>query len=459
MTEKIRVRLAPSPTGPLHIGNARTALFNFLFARQNKGEFILRFEDTDQNRSTKEFEKKIIEDLKWLGLDWDEGPFYQMEKLDEYKKYAKELVEKGFAKEIDGAVVFQAKNALDKLKIKYQVTSRSFEKEQKDTFQKDQNSYLVKNIAKDLIHGEISGLVSDTVLLRKDGIPTFHLAVVIDDAKMKITHVIRGDDHLPNTPLHVVLQKAFGFNIPIYAHIPLILNPDRTKMSKRHGAVDVSEYREEGYLPEALINFLALLGWAPKNNQQIFSLEELIKEFEISRVQKSAAIFDIEKLKALNGEYIRKMPTEKLDEILRKNFYPQTPKDTLSLTKALQTRMTILSEAKEMSKFFFEEPVIKKEVLVFKKSDADKTKEGLKKAFLSLKKTADSDWASIDNLNNILTDVVKKSGLSNGDVFWPVRAALSGLMQSPSPAELLQILGKEESLERIEKAIEILLKG
>jgi glutamyl-tRNA synthetase len=454
--EKIRVRLAPSPTGPLHIGTARTALFNFLFASQNKGDFILRFEDTDTVRSTKEFEKKIIEDLKWLGLNWNEGPFYQIDKIDEYKKFADELVEKGFAAEIDGAIIFQARKTLDALQIKYEVTTRTFENEKVETLKKDSNSYLVKNIAKDLIHGEISGLVSDTVLMRSDGIPTFHLAVIVDDEKMKITHVIRGDDHLPNTPLHAVLQKALGFSAPIYAHIPLILNPDRTKMSKRHAAVDISEYRAQGYLPEALISFLALLGWAPKDNKQIFGIENLIKEFDISRVQKSAAIFDIEKLKSLNAEYIRKMPVDQLDEILKKDFYPKNSVGTLELTKALQTRIVLLSDVKEMSKFFFEEPKIIQDVLIFKKSNIVNTKNGLKESFEVLKNAGDDDWSSVDELNKILANVVEKSGLSNGDVFWPVRAALSGSMQSPSPTELLTILGKEKSISRIQKAIEVL---
>ncbi len=450
----IRVRLAPSPTGPLHIGTARTALFNFLFARQNKGEFILRFENTDDKRSTKEFEKKISQDLKWLGLDWDGKPYYQMQRLEKYQKAADELVEKGYAEKTEGAVLFKAKNALAKLKIDYKETTRIFEKEQKGIKEyKDKKSYLIKDITQDLIHGKISGLVSDTVLLRKNGLPTFHLAVVVDDEKMNITHVVRGDDHLPNTPLHVVLQKALGFKTPQYAHIPLILNPDKTKMSKRTGAVDVSEYREKGYLPQAMINFLALLGWAPKNDKQILSLKELIAEFDLAKVQKSAAIFDLKKLGYLNGYYIRKLEVRELDELLRKDFYPKTEKDTSLLTKALQTRMVKLSEAREMSEFFFSEPEAKKEILVFKKSDPDQTRKGLQKALEGLKKAGTAVWGNQDQLNKILASVVKENDLENGDVFWPVRAALSGMMQSPSPVELLQILGREKSLARLKKAV------
>jgi len=450
---QIKVRLAPSPTGPLHIGTARTALFNFLFARQNKGEFILRFENTDESRSTKEFEKNITENLKWLGIDWDGKPYYQMQRLKKYKKAADELVKNGFAEKAGGAVLFKAKNALDNLKIKSQKMVRIFEK---DKGEKDQKSYLVKNIAEDLIHGQISGLVSDTILLRKDGIPTYHLAVVVDDAEMGITHVIRGDDHFSNTPLHVVLQKALSFKTPQYAHLPLILNPDKSKMSKRISTVDISEYRRNGYLPEAMVNFLALFGWAPKSNSQILSLKELIAEFDLTKVQKSAAIFDLQKLDFINGFYIRKMPLEKLDKMLRSGFYPKTNKDTLDLTKALQTRIVKLSDAQKMSEFFFNYKMPSKELLIFKKSDWVKTKKGLEQTIKILQETPTIAWTSINSLNNTLNDVVEDNNLTNGDVFWPVRVVLSGVEQSPSPAELLNILGKTESLDRIRKAVEIL---
>ncbi len=448
---KIRVRLAPSPTGPLHIGTARTALFNFLFARQQKGEFILRFEDTDKSRSTKKFEKKISQDLQWLGLDWDGKPYYQMQRLAQYKKAVQELVKKGFAEKTEGAILFKAKNTLDKLKINYKEKARIFKKEGQG--KKDQKSYLVKNIAKDLIHGQIAGLVSDTVLMRSDGIPTYHLAVVVDDAEMKISHIIRGDDHLPNTPLHVVLQKALGFKTPNYAHIPLILNPDRTKMSKRSAEIDISKYREDGYLPEAIINFLALLGWAPKEDKQILSMKELISEFDLAKVQKSAAIFDLKKLDFINGSYIRKMPLEELDKMLRSGFYPKTNKDTLDLTKALQTRIVKLSDVRKMGEFFFNYKMPAKKILIFKKSDLVKTKRGLEQTIKALQETSTIAWTSINSLNNTLNDVVGDNRLTNGDVFWPVRAALSGAEQSPSPTELLNILGKTESLARLKKAI------
>lgn len=453
---KIKVRLAPSPTGPLHIGTARTALFNYLFSRQNNGEFILRFEDTDELRSTKVFEKNIIQNLKWLGLNWDAEPSYQMQRLGVYQKYADKLIKKGYAQEINGAIIFKAKKALDDLKIDYIEKKKIYKKSNKNNME-DQNSkaYLVKNITKDLIHGEISGLISDAVLLRKNGLPTFHLAVVIDDEEMNITHIIRGDDHLPNTPLHVLLQKSFGFKTPLYAHIPLILNPDRSKMSKRQGTVDISKYRDQGYLPQAIVNFLALLGWAPNNNQQLLSLENLIKEFDIKKVQKSASIFDHKKLDYLNGYYVRKLGVGQLDEMLRENYYPSTDLNTLKLTQALQSRMVKLSQASEMSEFFFDEPKINKKILVFKKSNINRTNNGLAKGYETLKNAPESAWSNIDELNNILQHVVKENdNLENGDVFWPVRVALSGAEQSPSPGELLEILGREKSLARIKEAIE-----
>jgi len=457
----IKVRLAPSPTGPLHIGTARTALFNFLFARGQKGQFILRFEDTDQSRSTKEYEKNITENLKWLGLDWDEKPSYQMERLEKYQKAAAKLVKRGYAKEIEGAVLLRAKTALEKLKIDFKPAVKisgygnNSQIDQELAKHKDPSAYLVKNIAKDLIHGSISGLIMDTVLLRRDQIPTFHLAVVVDDADMKISHVIRGDDHFSNTPLHVVLQKALGCQTPLYAHIPLILDTDRNKMSKRKGQVDISQYRQDGYLPAAMVNFLALLGWSASgadSNQQIFSIKELIEKFDLSRVQKSPAVFDRQKLDYLNGYYIRKLEVSELDKLLQDGYYPKTEKNTLELTAALQTRMVKLSQSRQMSEFFFGQPIVSPDLLVFKKSDPDKTKKGLAGAAESLIKAPAEVWRE-STLNQVLAKVVKKENLANGDVFWPVRAALSGAEQSPSPAELLQILGRDESLDRIKKAI------
>ena len=452
MDNKIRVRIAPSPTGPLHLGTARTALFNFLFARKSGGKFLLRLEDTDQSRSTMEFKKNIVEGFKWLGFEFDEAPLYQMERLAKYQEMAQKLVELGFAEKIDSAIVFKAKIALEKLQIDYKPV-KAFSKFDKEA-KKPKESYYLKNIGKDLIHGPISGTVSNSVLLRSDGIPTFHLAVVVDDEEMKISHVIRGDDHLPNTPLHIILQKALGFEIPIYAHLPMILNIDHTKMSKRGQNVNLSDYRADGYLPKALINFLALLGFSPKGKDQIVSLEQLISEFDFSRVQKSPAVFDREKLDYLNGYYLRKLSANDLDKLLRESFYPKTEKKTLVLSAVLQSRLIKLADAREMSQFFFKEVTVSKDILILKKSDAAKTRQGLRETLKALEKVGETDWENQDQLNQILAEVVKDNQLGNGDVFWPVRAALSGVEQSPSPVELLQILGRDESLARIKKAIE-----
>jgi len=272
---------------------------------------LLRIEDTDQERSTKEFEKNIFDGSKWLGLNHDGKILYQSDRLSEYKKVAEKLVADGFAVERDGAIVLQAKETLDKLGIKYEGVKRFLTEHSDKTV--NQKAYLLKDIGTDLIHGKIFGVVFDTVLLRRDGTPTFHLAVVIDDEFMGITHVIRGDDHLSNTPLHIVLQKALGYKIPKYAHIPMILGPDRTKLSKRHAATSVLEYKKLGYLPEAIVNFIALLGWNPKDEREIFSLAELVAEFDLKNVNKAGAVFDIEKLNWMNEQYIKcKMQNAKI---------------------------------------------------------------------------------------------------------------------------------------------------
>ncbi|PIR27325.1 glutamate--tRNA ligase, partial [Candidatus Berkelbacteria bacterium CG11_big_fil_rev_8_21_14_0_20_42_15] len=299
----IKTRFAPSPTGELHIGSARTALFNYLFAKHNKGEFLLRIEDTDKERSSKKYEKNILDGLEWLGIAWNGKILYQSSRLNEYKSVADKLVKDGFAVEENGAIILKAKATLDKLGIKYEEAKKiSTDAKNKNS---DQKAYLLKNIGEDLIHGKISGVVCDAVLLRSSGTPTFHLAVVVDDEFMKITHVIRGDDHLSNTPLHIVLQKALGYKIPKYAHIPMILGPDRAKLSKRHAATSVLEYRKLGYLPEAIVNFIALLGWNPKDEREIFSLPELVREFDLKNVNKAGAIFDIGKLNHFNMEYLK----------------------------------------------------------------------------------------------------------------------------------------------------------
>ncbi|MCX6810326.1 MAG: glutamate--tRNA ligase family protein [Candidatus Berkelbacteria bacterium] len=442
----IKTRFAPSPTGQLHIGSARTALFAFLFAKHNEGEFALRIEDTDQGRSTKEFEKNILEGLDWLGINHDGEILYQSSRLEIYKSAVEKLVQNGFAVEKDGAIVLQAKEALEKLGIPLEPI-KTFVGWRGEKTRENGVAYFLKNIGDDLIHGKISGAISDTVLLRSDGTPTFHLAVVIDDEEMGITHVVRGDDHLSNTPLHIILQKLFNYNIPKYAHIPMILGTDRSKLSKRHAATAVSDYKKMGYLPEALVNFMALLGWNPKDDREIFSLDDLIREFKLENVNKSGAIFDIEKLNWMNGGYIQvESPKAKVESL--KDFGV----DELSVGESeLISRggFKTLQEAADYITQLRKTPEYDSSLLIFKKSDKEKTNIGLK---TTSEKLSNADWSE-ELLQKALESVVSEKNLTNGDVFWPVRVALSGAEKSPSPVELLLALGKDESIKRITKAI------
>lgn len=434
MNNKIRTRIAPSPTGKFHIGTARTALFNYLFAKKNDSDFLLRFEDTDKERSTKEFEDDIREGLKWLGLDWDEE-YKQMDRLDIYKKYANELIEKEFAYEKDGALWFKIPK--DK-KIKF------------------------KDMIRDEIEFDMKEF-NDFVIVKSDGIPTFYFSNVIDDHDMKISHVIRGEDHITNTPKQILIAEALGFTLPIYAHIPLILNPDKSKLSKRKNPVAVTDYEEKGYLSEAIINFLALLGWNPGDDREYFSIDELIKEFSLERVQKSPAVFNIEKLDSINNHYLRHKSYKELGKSIHSVSGTVHVKSGTSLTVGVIHNDRLFELFKDRAKNLVELKSLAEEVktlkkydqnlLIFKKSDKERTLIGLQATVDRLQDT-DKEWGSIEDLNRVLSKVVADNSLDNGDVFWPVRVALSGLEKSPSPSELLWAFGKEESLKRLEKALQ-----
>lgn len=452
----VKTRFAPSPTGELHIGAARTALFSYLFAKNQGGEFLLRIEDTDQKRSTKEFEKNIFDGLSWLGLDHDGKVLYQSERLEIYKQKAQELIKAGMAKEKDGAIVLDIKVTLDELKIKYEEALKIATQWSRQRPEEKLTAYFVRDIGQDLIHGAISGMLSDTVLLRSDGTPTFHLAVVIDDEFLDITHVIRGDDHLSNTPLHIVLQKSLGYKTPKYAHIPMILGPDHAKLSKRHGATSVLEYKNQGYLPQALVNFMALLGWNPKDDREIFSLDDLIKEFDLKNVNKSGAIFDIEKLNWMNGEYIKmqisniKM-TDQNAKMLKEWGVEELSQGELQLIgrggfKTLKEAAGYIIELRK-------EPEYNASLLIFKKSDRENTLKGLELAKKKIEAIPDQQYSN-ETIEQSLAEAVSEGQLSNGDVFWPLRVALSGAEKSPSPVELLLALGKDESIKRIHQGIE-----
>lgn len=457
---QIRVRIAPSPTGKLHIGTARTALFNYLFAKKNKGKFILRFEDTDTSRSTQDSEKEISRGFRWLGLNWDEGPYRQMERLDLYQKKAKELEEQKLAYRKDSALWLDVKKVIDKYKIPGEKV-KVFSKDQKEK-EEPKEGYLVTLPEKDLILEKISATVEDFVIIRQNGIPTYHFAVVVDDEDMKINPIIRGQDHFSNTPKHYLLQKALGYKTPLYAHIPLTLTPEKKKLSKRFGAVSIADYREQGYLKEALINFIVLLGWHPGegSEQEIFSLKELEQKFSIEHMGKSAAIFDTKRLNSLNGHYIRQKSAKELlgiirsEEKLNKGLEKVDDNFLEKIIEIEKTRIEKLADLKEFD-FYFKEPKYNSKILIFKKSNEEKTKKGLQ-GFLDILNEQKSWSKKIEDFDKLLKKVMETKSLSFGDVFWPVRVVLSGAEKSPSPAELLWVFGKDKSIERIKKALNML---
>lgn len=478
---KIIVRIAPSPTGKLHIGTARTALFNYLFAKKNKGKYLIRIEDTDVKRSKAEFERDILENLHWLNLKEDEKSIKQTERIEIYKKFADKLL-----KEKKAYLCFCSEKELEEERRK-QIARKQpprYSGKCRDLTENEINA-LIKEGKKptlrlkisddrgtikfnDLIRGEIkenAALISDFVILKSDGIPVFFFAGVIDDHEQSISHVIRGEDHISNTFNQIILYEALGWanEMPEFAHLPMILNADRSKMSKRKGDfVSVAEFKKNGYLPEALINFIALLGWHPqkegKEGKEIYSLAELTSLFNIEEVGKSPAIFDKIKLDYINGYYLRKLSNDKLKKLIYQDFFDKKWKTKEQiLEKAIilvKDRMKTLSDFRKLAIYFFEKPVYDPSLLVFKKSDEKKTKKGLELAIEVL--TAENEWENQDKLQKTLSRAVLKEKLNNGDVFWPVRAALSGLEASPSPVELLWALGKKESLERLSEALKAL---
>ncbi|MDD5605760.1 MAG: glutamate--tRNA ligase [Patescibacteria group bacterium] len=425
MEEKVRVRFAPSPTGPLHIGGVRTALFNYVYALQHKGKFVLRFEDTDKDRSEAVFEESIRQGLKWMGIKWDEE-HYQSKRAEIYQNYLTKLKAQDLTYEQDGGIYF--KTPVENKKI----------------------------VVKDLIRGQVefeSKDFDDMVLFKKDGTPTFHFANVVDDIDMGITHVIRGEDHLSNTPKHILLYEALGAPVPQFAHIPLILNPDKTKMSKRTGETNFEQYIKAGYLPEAMINFLAQLGWSPPDTQDFFTFDELVKMFTLSRVQKAGAVFDIKLLNHINHQYLMELPFKEYVKIAEPYLDTKADKKLVGFAlKLVQDRARFLSEIPELTHYFFAEPDYDAKLLVFKKSSPEQTTKGLEVALEVLEGLDDKAW-DIGSLQQILDHTLDASALNPGDLFWPIRVALSGEEGSPSPTELLEALGKAESIKRIKTAI------
>lgn len=509
----IKTRFAPSPTGFLHIGSLRTALYSYLFARQKKGHFILRIEDTDQTRYVEGAMESLLKTLDWAGLEYDEGPnptnpnekelgengpYIQSKRTALYLKHVDELLQKDHAYRC-----FCTSQHLDQMRTEqqakhlapmYDKKCRYCSKGDTDKLLEQKTPYVIRLAIPenetlrfhDVVRGDLkfeSNLIDDQVLLKSDGFPTYHLANVIDDHFMGITHVIRGEEWLPSTPKHLYLYKAFGWTPPEFAHIPLLLNKDKTKLSKRQNDVAVEDYIAKGYLKEAMINYIALLGWNPGkgSTQEIFSINELIEKFNLENVHKAGAIFDVERLNWMNGEYIRKLSVEEFaDKIfdyfkrtnsnrfqISKNAFdtesgdPKYKDYVIKALKAVQTRIKTLDEASEMLEYFHIEKIgaglINYDLKLLKnekmKIDATIAKTALQAARDDLSTLEESNFSSEETIKACLVKTIERLDFKNGQVLWPLRMALTGKEFSPGAFEMIQILGKEKTLDRLDQTM------
>lgn len=480
MAVEVRTRYAPSPTGYMHIGNLRTALYEYLIAKSNNGKFILRIEDTDQERYVEGAVDLIYRTLKLVGLKHDEGPdiggeygpYVQSQRKDTYMPYAKKLVEQG-----DAYYCFCTKERLAKLReeqeaagmtCRYDRHCLSLSKEEVERKLAAGEPFVIRQkmpqsgvtTFEDAVYGTITvdnSELEDQILIKSDGLPTYNFANVIDDHLMRITHVVRGSEYLSSTPKYNLLYKAFGWEIPTYVHLPLITKTDGTKISKRAGDASFEDLMEKGYLPEAIVNYVALLGWSPGTNQEIFSLQELEKVFSIDGISKSPAAFDFAKLNWFNGEYIRKLSLEEFNN-LAKPYYEKAIAnknvDYMKISKLLQVRTEVLKTIPETVDFIDALPDYDKELYVHKKSktNLENSLESLKAAVPVLE--AIEDWNE-QTIHDELLKLVEKMGIKNSQMLWPIRIAISGKLVTPGGAiEIADILGKEETIRRIKIGIE-----
>ncbi|OGS23292.1 MAG: glutamate--tRNA ligase [Elusimicrobia bacterium RIFOXYA2_FULL_39_19] len=490
---KIRVRFAPSPTGYLHIGGARTALFNWLFAKKTGGTFILRIEDTDEARSTDESVNAIFESMQWLGLDWDEGPvpgaslqeikskgnygpYFQMQRIDIYQKYAQQLLKDGKAyhcycssEELEQARKDQLEN---KGSLKYSGKCKKLSQEEKNSFEAQGKKPVIrfnmpaegKTGFDDLVRGRIdfeNAQLDDFVILKASGIPTYNFACTVDDHLMEITHILRGDDHLSNTPRQIQLYNALGFkNIPLFGHLSMILGPDGARLSKRHGATSIMEYRQQGYLPETIVNYLVLLGWSTVDSQQLFEKEEMIQKFSADRCSKAAAVFDPQKLLWMNGEYVRKTPVERLLELASKSGFIDISNDMkYNLMKSAvsleQEKIKLLTDIAYKTEFFF------KEVVEYDPKAVEKTlKTPVARDILTGIKTKFSETQDFtkENLEKLCRELAIEKGIKPGQIFHPVRVAVSGRTEGPCLFGMLALLAKERVMQRIDYTLKNLVQ-
>jgi glutamyl-tRNA synthetase len=410
----MRVRFAPSPTGVLHIGGARTALYNWLLARGSGGEFVLRIEDTDRERSTPENVELILDALRWLELDWDEGPLSQWERRERHSEAVAQLLESGHAYDDEGAVRFRVPE------------------EGEITFQ-------------DVVLGEVTNpysAIKDFVIQRSDGSPLYNLAVAVDDRDMGITHVVRGQDHVSNTPRQLMLLRALGVEPPVYAHIPLLHGPDGKKLSKRHGAASVQEVREQGYLPEAVRNYIALLGWGYDESTTFMTTEELVERFALERVSKNPAVFDDQKLRWMNGRYMRELPLEELQRRLEEFYGRELPPKVVEISRE---KMQTLADFWPLAGSLVERPSEFQDKAWAQWGSSDW--EGLLAVLASV-----PDPFGVEEIEEVLRRHVEELGVKPKEVYQPIRVALTGTTVSPGIFESLWALGREESVSRVERA-------
>jgi glutamyl-tRNA synthetase len=470
----VRVRFAPSPTGYPHLGNIRTALFNWLFARHHNGTFILRIEDTDVARKVEGAVEIIQESLQWLGLDWDEGPFYQSKRLDMYKEAAEKLVAGGYAYRCycssERLEKMREQQTQNKLPTGYDRQCRNLSKE--DLVACDASGVVPVIRFKsptdgqtgfnDLIRGDIvfeNSTLDDFVLLKSDGYPTYHLANIIDDHDMKITHVLRAEEWVSSTPRHVLLYRAMGWEPPLFAHMPMILGSDRSKLSKRHGATAINEYREHGFLPETMLNFLTLLGWSLDDKTELMTREEIIKNFSLDRISKTAAIFNMQKLEWMNGVYIRGLSTDDFAErvmpFLDKGL-PASVKRPLdkgyvqSILPLVQERAKTLEEVAALTDFFFFDTLEYDTALLSGKLEKSAAKEILKKAIDRLETV--SEWKN-EAMENAMRPMCTELELKPAVFFGILRVAATGRTVSPPLFQTMEVLGKTRSMQRLNAAL------
>jgi len=488
VSDKPRVRFAPSPTGALHVGGARTALYNWLYARHTGGTFVLRIEDTDEVRSTEESLNVILEGLKWLGLDWDEGPalakpgpfapYFQMQRLEFYAQYLKQLFEKGLAYKCyctpEEVEKMRERALLNKRPPKYDGTCRNLTAEQRAAKEKEGRKAVLRfktptegsidftDIVRGSVHFE-NALLDDFVIAKASGVPTYNCAVVIDDHLMKITHVIRGDDHISNTPRQMLLYRAWGWIPPQFAHISMILGSDGSRLSKRHGATSLTEYKDAGYLPGAVRNYLALLGWSTEDSQQIFEKNELVEKFSLERAKPSPAIFDPAKLLWMNGEYIRKTSVKELVQmaipfmkkagLIEKDPFVSELAQLETVVALEHEKIKLLPEIPHLVDFLLKDEIIyEPEALekVLKKPGAPEIVRNLMQRFSVL------DSLTAQNTEQLCRSYAFEKNIKTSAVFHPVRVAVSGRTQGPSLFHMLEVLGKEKVLKRMKKALELL---